>query len=151
MAAPRKHPPQGAVEVVKEMASHGHSLTGIAAHFKVVRGTIKRWLTEDESLDEAFEQGKEMERQALHALITRDAIAGKPANANAMFLLKCRHGYRENDSPHTKVDLAVNVAQPVLVVKDHGSDERWAALCAEQQRKLTASEAAPALPISNQS
>lgn len=150
MAAPRKHPPQGAVEVIKDLASRGYSLTGVASHFKVVRSTVKRWFEENESLEEAFEQGKEIERQALHALIVRDAVAGKPANANAMFLLKTKHSYREFDSPNTKVDLAVNVAQPVLVVKDHGSDQQWAALCAQQQRKLTAPEAAPVLPSASQ-
>lgn len=137
MAAPRKHPPQGAAEVIKEMASHGHGLAGIAAHFKVVRSTVKRWLEEDEFLEEAWEQGRETERQALHALIVQSAVLNKPANANAMFLLKCRHGYREFDSPNTKVDVAVQVAS-VLVVKDHGDDASWQAKVAEQQRKLTA-------------
>lgn len=145
MAAHRKHPPQGAAEVIKEMASHGYSLTGVAAHFKVVRSTVKRWFEENESLEEAFEQGKEVERQALHALIVRDAVGGKPANANAMFLLKTKHSYREFDSPATKIDVAVN-QHPVLVIRDHGSDEEWPRKCEAQQRRLMQPEAAPALP-----
>jgi hypothetical protein len=82
--------------------------------------------------------GREAERQALHSLIVQSAIAGKAANANAMFLLKARHGYREFDSPNSKVDVNVNanVVQPVMIVKDHGSDEEWAARVAEQQRRL---------------
>jgi hypothetical protein len=147
MAAPRKHPPQGAAEVIKQMASQGHSATGIAAHFKVVRSTIKRWFEEDESLLEAFEQGRETERQALHALIVQSAVMNKPANANAMFLLKCRHGYREFDSPNTKVDVNVTT-QPVHVLKvtDFGSDEEWALKTAEQQRKLLIDAQKPIAP-----
>ena len=59
----------------------------------------------------------------------------KPANANAMFLLKARHGYREFDSAHAKVDVAVTMTN-VLVVKDHGTNEEWVAKVAEQQRQL---------------
>jgi hypothetical protein len=78
-------------------------------------------------------------------------VANKGANANAMFLLKCRHGYREMDSPHTKVD--VNVAAPtnVLVVQHHGSDEEWQAKALAQQKTLTLDAAhiapSPALPV----
>lgn len=136
MAAPRKHAPQGAAEVIKSMASQGYSIVGIAAHFKVVRSTVKRWFEEDESLEEAFEQGRETERQALHALIVQSAVQNKPANANAMFLLKCRHSYREFDSPNTKVDVNLNQPQPVLVVRTYGSDEEWEKAAALSQRKL---------------
>jgi hypothetical protein len=61
----------------------------------------------------------------------------KPANVNAMFLLKARHGYRENDSTNTNVNVGVGVVPNVLVVRDHGTDEEWEARAAEQQRKLT--------------
>jgi hypothetical protein len=146
MAAPRKHPPQGAAEVIKRMASEGYSAIGIAAHFKVARTTLKRWMEEDESLEEAFEQGKETERQALHALIVQSAVLNKPANANAMFLLKTKHGYREFDSPNTKVDVNVNAVQPVMIVRDHGTDEEWAVKMAEQQRKLLIDAQTPIAP-----
>src|ERR1700733_5590959 len=59
------------------------------------------------------------------------------------FLLKCRHGYREQDSPSTKIDVAVNASQPVMIVRDHGSDEEWAAKCEEQQRRLVTDAAVP--------
>jgi AcrR family transcriptional regulator len=135
LGAPRKYAPHGAAEVIKELAIQGHSLTGVASHFKVSRQLVKRWFEDDSDLEEAFEQGREFERKALDDLIKRDAAAGKPANANAMFLLKCRHRYREVDSPKTGINLGVQVAS-VLVVKDHGTDEQWAAKAAEQQRKL---------------
>lgn len=136
MAAPRKHPPKDAATTIEQLAAQGYAQVGIAKEFGVAASTLKRWMEEDEALQEAFNVGRETERRELHGLIKRDAVAGKPANANAMFLLKCRHGYREQDSPGTKVDVALNVPQPVLVIKDHGSDDAWALKCAEQQRKL---------------
>lgn len=145
MAAPRKHPPQDAAEIIKSMAAQGHSQIGIAAHLKVVSSTLRRWLEEDEKLSEAYELGKETERQALHSLIVQSAVAGKPANANAMFLLKARHGYREFDSPHAKVDVAVAVSN-VMVIKDHGTDEEWAAKVAAQQRALIQPALMPITP-----
>ena len=134
--ATRKNPPKDAAATIESLAAQGYAQVGIAKEFGVAASTLKRWMDEDEDLQEAFAVGREKERRELHGLIKRDATAGKPANANAMFLLKCRHGYREQDSPGTKIDLAVNVPQPVLVIKDHGSDEAWAAKCAAQQQKL---------------
>ena len=137
MAAPRKHPPVGAVEDIRRLAAEGYSQLGIAAFFNVSRECFKRWIEEDAELEEAYELGKETERQALHAMIVASARANKPANVNAFFLLKARHGYVEADQKSGKVnvDIAIN---NVLVVRDHGSDEEWAAKAAAQQRALTA-------------
>jgi hypothetical protein len=136
MAAPRKLPPDGAVEDIQRLAAEGYSQLGIAANFKVSRECFKRWIEEDEALNEAYELGRETERQALHALVVASARANKPANVNAFFLLKARHGYVETDSrTKVSVDVALN---PVLVVVSHGTDEQWAAKAAAQQRALTA-------------
>lgn len=148
MAPPRKNPPQGAIPKIEELASQGFSMVGIGKHFGVSSTTFKRWCDDYEEIQQAFETGRETERQALHSLIVRDALAGKPANANAMFLLKCRHHYRENDSPSTKVDVNVNQPQPVMIVVDHGTDEEWAIKVREQQRRLTEPES---LPVASQS
>lgn len=83
--------------------------------------------------------GKETERQALHAMVVASAKANKGANVNAFFLLKTRHGYVETDNRTAKVSVDVAVSS-VLVVKDHGSDEAWAAKCAAQQRALIESD-----------
>ena len=98
MAAPRKLPPEGAVEDIRRLASEGYSQLGIAAHFNVSRDCFKRWIEDDEDLNEAYELGKETERQALHALVVASARANKPANVNAFFLLKSRRGYVETDN-----------------------------------------------------
>jgi hypothetical protein len=141
MAAPRKLPPDGAGEDIRRLAAEGYSQLGIAAHFKVSRECFKRWIEEDEALNEAYELGKETERQALHAMVVASARANKPANVNAFFLLKARHGYVETDNrTKVSVDVAIN---NVLVVRDHGSDEQWAAKCAAQQTRLIADNDSP--------
>jgi hypothetical protein len=145
MAAHRKYAPKDAVEVTERLAAQGHSIVGIAKQLGVTRETFKRWCDEDAALQEAFEIGRETERQALHALIVQSAVLNKPANVNAFFILKARHGYRENDAPNTKVDVAVAVS-PVMVVRDHGTDEEWAAKAQEQQRKLMQSARMPIAP-----
>lgn len=138
MAAHRKHPPKDAAETIRNLAAQGFSMVGIAMHFKVSSPTVKRWLEEDEVLQEAFEMGRETERQYLHSLVVQSAAAGRAANVNAFFLLKARHGYRETDPPNSSVNVGVQVA-PVMVVKDHGTDEEWERKTAEHQRRLTQS------------
>jgi hypothetical protein len=151
MAAPRKHPPSNALAETERLATQGYSIIGIARALGVSKGTFKRWCEEDEALIDAFEVGRETERQALHALIVQSAVLNKPANANAMFLLKCRHHYREFDSPSTKVDVNVNAPTNVLVVHDAGTNEEWQAKALAQQKALTLDAAhiapSPALPI----
>ena len=141
MAAHRKHPPKNAAELIECLASQGHSLIGIGKHLKVSSHTVKRWMEEDDLLQDAYDGGRDTQRQALEALIVQSAVAGKAANANAMFLLKCKHGWREFDSPHTKVNVAV-AGPSVLVVTDHGTDEEWEAKIAAQQRKLANADSA---------
>jgi len=151
MAAPRKLPPVGAAEDIQRLAADGFSQLGIAAHFTVSRECFKRWIEEDEALNEAFELGRETERQALHAMVVASARANKPANVNAFFLLKARHGYIEADHKSANVNVNVAVAQPVLIVKDFGTDDEWQAKALAQQRALTLDTAqvtpASALPI----
>jgi hypothetical protein len=147
MGAPRKHPPQGAAETIQRLASTGFAIIGIAKEFKVAKETLKRWLEDSETLQEAFDTGREIERQALHASVYRSAMEGKPANVNAFFLLKARHGYVEADQRSTNVNVGVTVAPSVMIVKDHGTDDQWAAKAAEQQRRLVLdSEASHSLP-----
>src|SRR5258708_3661089 len=135
MAAHKKVAPEDAAEHIQRLAAQGFGQLGIASHFSVSVQTFRRWIEEDEALNEAYELGKETERQALHALVVQSAVLNKPANVNAFFLLKARHGYVETDN-RTKISVEVAVSN-VLVVKDHGTDEQWAANCAAQQRALT--------------
>lgn len=141
MGAHRKNPPQGAAKMIEDLAAQGHAKVGIAKRLGVSSRVLARWIEEDETLEEAFELGRETERQALHSLIVQAAVMNKGANANAMFLLKARHGYREQDSPHTKVNVGVNVVPNVMIVHDFGSDAEWEAKAAAQQAALVSNAA----------
>lgn len=140
MGALRKNPPKNAVETIERLASQGHAIIGIAKQLGVGRETFKRWCEEDDALQEAFDAGRETERQALHALVVQSAVLNKPANVNAFFILKARHGYRENEPQSINVD--ARTVTNVLVVPAFGTDEQWEAKTAAQQRKLTLDAAA---------
>jgi hypothetical protein len=59
-----------------------------------------------------------------------------------MFLLKSRHKY--DDKAGQRIDVNVDArTQSVMYVKDHGSDEEWAARCAAQQRGVRLSADSP--------
>ena len=118
----RINPPKNAIEETQRLAADGYSIIGIAKHLGVSRDAFKRWCDEDDALQEAFEVGMETERQA----------------NGALSCISRRHGYREFESPNTKVDVTVNAPQPLLLVTDHGSDEAWAAKVAEQQPSTVA-------------
>ncbi len=96
MARPKKQPPKGVIEKIKQLSAEGHALTGIAERFNIAIPTLSRWFDEHEGIREAFDQGREKERHTLHNTLYVAATQGGNASA-AMFLLKARHGYREGD------------------------------------------------------
>ncbi|MEI9979378.1 MAG: hypothetical protein WDN23_10325 [Edaphobacter sp.] len=95
---------------VAALASTGFSKKGIARHFGVHLATLDKWLDADEDAREAFSQGRESERQALHNMLYKLAIEEKD-KVSAMFLLKARHGYREGDQQDqaNKVSVTFNL------------------------------------------
>ncbi len=140
MPAPRKNPPSNAVTEIRALAAAGSTYVGIAKRFRVSKDTLTRWLEDDPALAESFEQGKDEEREKLHNALSVKALAGDIVAA--MFLLKSRHKY--DDKAGQRIDVNVDArTQSVMYVKDHGSDEAWAARCAEQQRGLTLNAQSP--------
>jgi hypothetical protein len=95
MGMQRVKPPTGAAETVHELASTGFSMKGIAAHYKIAFETLQAWFERYPTIKQAFENGREQERQSLHNALYRKAMNGD--GPSAMFLLKARHGYREGD------------------------------------------------------
>ena len=93
------------------LASTGFSKRGIARHYQVSEETLNRWFDEDETLQEAFMQGREQERQALHNVLYKLAIDEKD-KVSAMFLLKSRHGYREGDQQDNPTGSASRSTSP---------------------------------------
>jgi hypothetical protein len=155
MSRQRIRPPQNAAQLIEELATRGASIIRIAKHFRTSVRTFKAWLEHDETLQESFDSGRDAHKDYLVSLVANAAIANRGANANAMFLLKTMHGFREIDSPNNKTNVNVAVAtSSVMYVVDHGTDEEWAAKAAAQQRALVSNagnaptiiEGTPALP-----
>jgi AcrR family transcriptional regulator len=151
MAAPRKHPPSNALEDVERLALKGYSTIGLAKFFGVSRATVARWFKENERFEEAYEQGRDAYRQALEEQIVSMTLAGK-IPAGLIYLLKAKFKMYDQPGSGKLVDVNVAVApQPVLIVKDHGTDAAWQAKAIEQQKALTIDAAqnapVPALPI----
>lgn len=83
------------------MAAKGGTLKGLHALFGVSADEMKRWMDEDPDLRKAFDEGKEQEREALHRTLYDAATLKRDLNA-AQFLLKTRHGYREQEPEDTR-------------------------------------------------
>lgn len=147
MAAHRKNPPPNAIEIIEQLAGKGYSTIGLAKHFNVARSVIMRWFKaedgEDNQYEEAYQRGRDSYRQSIEERIIEMGSAGKNP-AGLIYILKACFKMYDVPPSGTKVDVAVNAPQSVLVVKDHGSDEQWAAKVAEQQRKLTIDASTPA-------
>ncbi len=97
---PRKLPPADAARRIEALAADGFSIVGVARALGTSADTFRTWLDEASELREAFDQGREIERHALHNMLYRQAMEKGNASA-AMFLLKARHGYREGDQNET--------------------------------------------------
>jgi hypothetical protein len=140
MGAPRKNPPAFAADTIKMLAGLGYEPLGIADYMEVHISLFEDWLKSDPKLSYALSVGREIERQTLHQIVLEAAKNNLPANNNARFLLRTKHGYIEADESK---NLSVNVTTPqnVLVICDHGDDAAWSAKCAAQQQALTQSVA----------
>jgi hypothetical protein len=93
---PRKEVSTADHALVEDLAADGWSLVGIAWKLGMGRDALRRRMNEDPALEEAFEVGRERERQALHNRLFRIAMegSGKEAISAAAILLNSRHGYR---------------------------------------------------------
>jgi hypothetical protein len=108
---PRREPPADAAQRIEQLTAEGRGVVGVAAELGTTREVLRRWMSADPSLQEAFDVGRERERHELHQLMLRDARDGEKPNINAMFLLKCRHGYREGDAGEqgSRVNITFNL------------------------------------------
>lgn len=84
------------VEVIRQMRGEGLAIPSIAFRIGLPKSTLKDCINRQPELKEAVEIGRAREEDHLIQTLYRAAWGGfAPA---AMFLLKTRHGYRENDS-----------------------------------------------------
>lgn len=115
---PRKEPPPDAAQRIEDLTADGRGIVGVAAKLGTTREVLRRWMTDDTTLQEAFDLGRERERYELHKMIHRDAMDGEKPNVNAMFLLKARHGYREGDQGESGARISVTVNLPGALPRD---------------------------------
>ena len=103
--------PVNTADRIRALASDGFSIVGVAASLGVGKDQLSAWMERDPALQEAFDQGRENERRALHNKLYRLAMEKDNAPA-AMFLLKARHGYREGDQSDQGGRVNVTIALP---------------------------------------
>jgi hypothetical protein len=111
---PRKGPPAGAAAAIRKAAASGATQMGVAMALGTCVDVLKRWFEEDPELKDAFDEGRELERAALHGVLHRMATKGKGRDAliASMFLLKSKHGYREGDQESQANRVAITFSLP---------------------------------------
>lgn len=108
----------------------------IAKGLRIDFGTLRRLRDEDQELAQMVEETLEAERAELHGVLYEQAVNGRNIIA-AMFLLKTRHGYREN----TPVDVAVN--GNVIMLPAPATPEDYAKMFAQAGSPANDTEAIP--------
>ncbi|MBU1286919.1 MAG: hypothetical protein KJ871_04255 [Alphaproteobacteria bacterium] len=134
---PKKEPPPDAAQRIRELSSEGHSQIGIANFLGVSATTLKRWLQDFPALREQYDLGIEKERFDLTDMLYSKAMKGD--TVAAMFLLKSRHGYRDNGTDvqvgnRVSINFTLPAALPLSDMKviEHGNaDNRTLRLSAE--------------------
>lgn len=102
-------------ELVRELAAKGNSLRTIARETGIRWGTFLKQRKLDEELEEAIQSGRGQEHDALFGRLYGIATQskGKEAVTACIFLLKCRHGYRElGDLPDAQPRVSVQITLP---------------------------------------
>ena len=90
---PEKTPPNNACDIVAKLAAKGCSETTIAYALGVCDKTWRRWKKDIPELLEALAVGRAREHDKLVGMLHEKALKGDIIAA--MFLLKCRHNYKE--------------------------------------------------------
>jgi len=99
-----------ALDIIRNMARLGHPVPSIAAALGVSRETLNQCRKRQPEVEEAFAEGLGgLEHELVHSLLE---AARKGQVAAAMFLLKCRHGYRETGQADGGPKVAVQINLP---------------------------------------
>lgn len=96
--------------IVRDMARGGHPINGIAAALGMSGRVLRECRKRQPEVEEALSEGLAgLEHELVHSLL---AAARKGQIAAAMFLLKCRHGYRETGQTDAAPKVAVQINLP---------------------------------------
>mgnify|MGYP001819734033 CR=1 FL=1 len=105
-------------ELARELSAKGNSLRSIAREMGIRWGTFLQLRKKDERLEEAIQTGRGQEHDALFGRLYEIATMsmGKEAVTACIFLLKCRHRYREQgDAPDAGARLSVQITLPAAL------------------------------------
>ncbi|WP_457787197.1 hypothetical protein [Pseudomonas sp. PL-6] len=107
----RKKPPRDAAEKLLELAASGYNKKGLAYRLGTTVETLNKWLELYPELQQALDEGREREHNALFTALYDSATKGGNVTA-AIFLLKARHGYREGDQAEIANRVSINFQLP---------------------------------------
>jgi hypothetical protein len=93
MSRVKKLLPKGGLAKITDLASRGFSEKDIARSLGMAPGTWTRIKTEDPAAQDALDEGRSVEHQAIYGTLFAKAIAGD--TLACMYLLNTRFGYRE--------------------------------------------------------
>lgn len=101
------------LEIIRTMAKGGHPVTSIAAALGMSARVMRECRKRQPEVEEAFAEGLGgLEHELIHSLLK----AARNGNvAAAMFLLKCRHGYRETGQTDSAPKVAVQINLPAAM------------------------------------
>lgn len=93
LGRPPLKPPANAIEIIAETACRGCSEKSVAFALGVSFDTWLRWREDHPELKQALDKARSVEHDKLVGVLFEKAMAGD--SVAAMFLLKCRHNYRD--------------------------------------------------------
>ena len=109
--AAKLHPPKAAADIVRKLTARGISEISIAKALGVSRHIWEGWRDNFPLIQAAWEEGRGIEHDKLFNVLFEAATKSGNLVA-AMFLLKTRHGYRENQDITIQNKVAVTFEVP---------------------------------------
>jgi hypothetical protein len=117
------------IEAVRILAAAGRTQNSIASALGIGRSTLKACFERQEAVRLAYEAGNAADEQFWLDVLR--SAAAKGAFIPAMFILKSRHGYRENDAaPDTRPNVTI-------VLPDALSPEQYMRAITVEHPKIT--------------
>ena len=102
--------PMGGLAKIRDLASRGFSEKDIARALGMSQHTFTKRKDEDPALVDALDEGRSIEHQALYSKLMEKAMGGDIVAL--LFLLKCRHGYREVSDVTSRNTVSITFTLP---------------------------------------
>ena len=116
MGRPRKNLPANALDVIRQAAANGVNEVGIAQALGVDFRTWQRIRDEDPETKAVYQEARKAEEGKLVGVLFDKAV-NKQDSVAAIFLLKARHGYRDQGPSDagdtTRPTININIPAPL--------------------------------------